>query len=478
MRNRPGGAHRIATELRDQGWDIEVVDFAYMWGFRDLRKLLKRRMDKNLKWIGFSQLYTGWSPEVEKFCAFIKTKYPDIVTVLGSMMYETTGSNFIDYYVKGYGERSIIALLKYLFSNGKKPNIVGVDGNQVLLSEGDCKSTPWKDPLIKYEDRDFIQPWEWLSVEFSRGCKFACAFCNFPELGVKGDYTRDASSFEYQMKDTYDRYGVSRYIVSDETFNDTVQKITKFADAVENLDFDPFFSGFVRADLLVSRPQEREEMLRMNMLGHFYGIESFNQETGRAVGKGMNPDKLKEGLLDTKKYFLNHGTGRYRATISLIAGLPYEPNESLDRTEQWMLDNWEDQGFMYFPLEIPSPSVNQSSKLTLEYKKYGYEIMDVDEIYSQAHLGLKTRSDLLPWKNEHTNYQEVQTRVDRFANSVHTNYFKLGNFPLSTVAHNMDDLTIDELLELPNSSENYSNAFHNKEMEFVHSYIQKKINYL
>jgi hypothetical protein len=27
VNGRPGGAHKIATELRSHGWDIEVLDF-------------------------------------------------------------------------------------------------------------------------------------------------------------------------------------------------------------------------------------------------------------------------------------------------------------------------------------------------------------------------------------------------------------------------------------------------------------------
>ena len=32
------------------------------------------------------------------------------------------------------------------------------------------------------EDRDFVQPYEWLVTEFSRGCKFSCACVAYVQL--------------------------------------------------------------------------------------------------------------------------------------------------------------------------------------------------------------------------------------------------------------------------------------------------------
>ena len=60
---------------------------------------------------------------------------------------------------------------------------------------------------IKYEDRDDLQPWEWLTIECARGCIFQCPYCNFPILGVREDHTRSANDFEsekgWEIIETY-----------------------------------------------------------------------------------------------------------------------------------------------------------------------------------------------------------------------------------------------------------------------------------
>jgi radical SAM superfamily enzyme YgiQ (UPF0313 family) len=120
--------------------------------------------------------------------------------------------------------------------------------------------------------------------------------------------------------------------VVDETFNDRPDKIEKFADAVEQLSFVPFFSGFIRADLLVNRPNDKENLLRMNFLGHHYGIESLHYPSAQAIGKGMHPEKLTQGLVEVKQYFQKNKRKIYRGTMSFIAGLPHETLDTMMST--------------------------------------------------------------------------------------------------------------------------------------------------
>jgi hypothetical protein len=260
---------------------------------------------------------------------------------------------------------------------------------------------------IKYEERDYIQPWEWLTVEFSRGCKFKCDYCNFPVLGVKGDYTRDAEDFEAEMRDNYERWGVTQYYVADETFNDRTEKIEKFAAVVDTLNFKPYFSGFIRADLMVARKkQDWEKMARLGFFGHFYGVETMNADTAKAIGKGMAPEKLQDGLVEARKYFKSQGD--YRSSMGIVVGLPHETIDSQMKTLQWAEDNWQGEAVHVWPLEIPlDPKQDVLSSISKDWKKYGYRSSDKmppppPEEY--AKLGSPTRiqhgiSNLI-WEND------------------------------------------------------------------------------
>jgi RimJ/RimL family protein N-acetyltransferase len=415
---RNSGAHRIATFLRENNWDAEVIDWAAFWTFEQLKQLCLQRIDNDVKFIGFSYLFVDEPLEViEQFGIWFKETYPHIKILLGAPNKWRHPNKYVDYNIHGYGERALLELLKYLFNNGPAPmfNLMTHAGKSISANEV-YPSYPMNSLMIKYEYRDFVQSHEWLGIEFSRGCKFACDFCNYPVIGVKGDHTRDAEDFRIQVQDAYDRFGVSNYYVADETFNDRTEKIIKFADVVDSLSFKPFFTATLRADLLINRPADREELLRMNMLAHLYGVESFNTPSAKSIGKGMNSEKIKNGLIDIRKYFETHGSKRYLATVSLIAGLPYETVETLRQSKQWLIDHWQNQAFNILPLEIPISEYDTPSKIGLNWKKYGYEDVSDDPKFADLkQRNLITSHKLLIWKNDymdvgiaHDLYREIE----------------------------------------------------------------------
>ena len=376
---RSAGAYRIAHVLRENYWDVEVIDFAMNWSLRELQLLVKSRVNKNTKFFGFSHMFSIWSDTLETFVEWCRVEYPDLKYISGCSVNPLFNSKQIDYYIQGYGENALLTLLKYLFSNGEKPRMWLNTGKRIINAISDYPSYPLRDLSIDYEARDFINPNEWLTVEFSRGCKFSCDFCNFPLIGFKEDTTRSQENFILDMERNFDKWGTTNYIAADETFNDRTEKIIKFADGVDKLSFTPFYTGFVRPDLLISRKEDREHMARMNFRGHYYGVESFNRESSKAVSKGMHPDRLKQGLIDVKQYFKNNGNGLYRGTIGLIIGLPYETEQTLRDTRKWLLDNWKGECYIAWPLVIPNHELDLKSKF-IDYTKYGYSSMTDEEI--------------------------------------------------------------------------------------------------
>lgn len=404
--SRTLGVYRIAHILRNESWDAEVIDFAIEWPLEQLKELVKSRDPANLKFIGFGSLFTLWPTLMEDFCCWLKSEYPHIVLIFGAQGTILFESKHIDYYIKGFGEHALLALLKYLFSNGA-PVKFSLTGNlsKKFIPANVFYSTGFEtDLMVKYEDRDFIQPGEWLSIETARGCRFKCSFCDFPFLGSTGDHSRSAENFLEQINDAYDRFGVKNYTVVDSTFNDYTEKITRYADAVQQLPFTPWFNGFIRADLLTTRPRDKEELLRMNFLGHSYGIETFNRKAGKTIGKGIDPDRLKAGILDAKSYFQSNGRKLYRAHMSFIVGLPYETKESLQDTSNWLAANWNDQTAAARELMIPVGDPYTESTFSLDYNKYGYVDIGVDD----------KEKPIVYWKNDNMDIFEAATIAKDF----------------------------------------------------------------
>ena len=427
---RSPGPYRIAHWLRQHNWDVEIVDFVNFWPLYFLKIWCKQNILKNTKFIGLSFLFSDKNLISLDFILWIKKTYPHLKIISGGPDPYPFYHQYIDYIISGYGENAVLELLGYLFSNGKRPKFIIGPKTKIIDANKFYSAYPLSSYAIKYQDRDYLQPHEWLGIEIGRGCMFSCAFCSYPVIGVKTDHTRNAEDFKEELIENYTRFGISKYVVSDETFNDRTEKITKFANVVQFLDFNPIFSGYIRADLLTSRVEDRHELLRMNFLIHFYGIETFNYSTGKIIGKGMNPNKLKDGLLEAKNFFLSNNTKKYRGQISLIIGLPEESRQSIYNTKDWLLNNWTDQSFVAGRYELGSDIelYDNKSKIQKNLQKYKYELLSKEEIKFKTlepQIDLDTTHALL-WKTKHMNIFEADEMEKEF-NMLSTERFMLNS---------------------------------------------------
>jgi hypothetical protein len=220
---------------------------------------------------------------------------------------------------------------------------------------------------------------------------------------------------------------------------------------------------------MVARTEDREHMLRMNLLGHFYGIESTNADTLRVIGKGMHPDRLLSGLIESKQYFESHGRQIYRACVSLIAGLPYETMQSLEETKQWMLANWQGQQLLWNPLWIPEQTNSEQvlSAFSIDPEKYGY---------TRYSGGVKRKNnlllDIMPWQNPHMNQFQAEEFCRQF-DSQHKK-FKVQMSPFALHVLCRPDFSIDQLLNTTETKTLYNSAKQFSQ-KLVARYKQKKL---
>lgn len=375
---RSFGNHRIATHLRKDGWDVECIDYGVFFTNDELKKILSERVTKETVFIGFSMIFLTPSIVRMKWLTdYIRKEYPWVKIISGGQKTWTVKCIDADYFITGNGEYAMDALLKYLCGRGPEPRVSGTIGDgKLIMAQHAYPCFPKRDASISFEDRDFLQPNETLNVEFSRGCIFSCKYCSFPLLGMKQDTTRDEDSLYEELLENYERWGITNYYVTDDTINDSKDKIALLARAVRRLPFKPQFSGYVRGDLLIRHGKETwDDMIDMGLTSHHYGVESFNYESGKSVGKGMKPEEMQSGLLEIRDYFKEKSHSYYCGIFSMIAGLPHETFESLDRGKEWINENWTDNHVNYFPLMLKKPSEHDDNidvDVYNNFMEYGY----------------------------------------------------------------------------------------------------------
>lgn len=377
---RSAGSHRIASFLRQQGMDIEVIDFAPSWTLEEFKELIRSRIKPATRFVGLGAIFGMNTETLYHSFTWLKQTYPDVLVITGATAFHNIHFIPADFMVVGYGELAILEILK---GTAKwKEEIIDKHGNtrRTVHALQDYPAYPMRNLSIDYEKRDFLYPYEAVTMETSRGCRFKCSFCTYAILGVKDDHTRDATDFKDNLIRNYDNFGIHRYSIADETFNDHTDKIVKYADVVEALSFTPNFGGYIRADLLHTRPKDIEHLARMQFNGQFYGIESFHRPSAKAIGKGMEPAKIKQAILDTKNYFMKNN-GYYKGTISLIVGLPYETEDTLNDSKKWIDEHWKTQHLVHSPLFISTSNNNVTqSALSTTYEQQGYSLVSPEEI--------------------------------------------------------------------------------------------------
>ena len=444
---RAPGAHRIATHLREQDIKTEVIDFYLDWSQDEIKQIIDLAVNNKTLFVGFScsLMFDG----VEEFAFirdYIRSQYPAVAIVIGG--YGTTQKGFdnADYYLEGYSEYAVTALVNHLrdSTNEIKFNVDDT-GRKVIYTKDLYPVNKLTSLRINYTPSDFIQGAETLSLETARGCIFKCKFCSFQLLGKKKvDYLRDPGEIRDELIHNYEQYGTTKYIVTEDTFNDSSDKVDMLYNITQSLPFKLKLMGYMRADLLAARPQDIPKLMASGFDSMHFGIETFNDKAGQAIGKGMSAIKLKETLIKLKKDY-----PQLYVNGTFIVGLPNESDADIRDTAQWLIDSNAIDFWTFNPLMIPKKNkLIYSSEFTDNYLMYGYNKMTEIEIekgtldHKIVLFGTKVMPYIILWKNKFFNYfsaGDLTNEINQQSNA----YKKIDawtTFAIAGLGYNLSDV--------------------------------------
>ena len=342
------GTYRIATELRANGYPTQVVDQFKWMGIKRLKKILDKFLNSNTLFIGISlTLLTGYrdrdktiwgisEDDFKEFVNYAKTINPKVKFVVGGFQVtEVSSWPFIDYAVTNKADNAIIALANHL-KNGtelkcKQPmHTKIINGDDYFFTQEEFAKAK-----IVWENHDIILKDEVLPIEVARGCIFKCSFCWHDLIGKKkGDWTKAEDTLYEEIMENYEKFGTTKYMVSDELINESIEKMEMMASLAKRLPFKFEYTSYARMDMIVRYPEMIELFLESGAVGLAFGIETFHEQAGKAVGKGMDPVKIKKAIADCKTSWQDN----IFFTANFIIGLPEEPLESIYETIDYLMD--------------------------------------------------------------------------------------------------------------------------------------------
>jgi radical SAM superfamily enzyme YgiQ (UPF0313 family) len=389
------GAYQIADHCRKFDISCQIIDFTDLFKVEELENLLNLCIDGDSLAIGVSTTFYANKNSKGKFISAdrrtkqslpdnitsllvnFKKKYPKLKIIAGGAnSYQLEDHDLFDTVFHGYSDQAVVDYLlslkglasKKIFP--KKKNTTIIDGK---TSDFDIKTLNHK-----WSEQDCILPGETLPIEISRGCIFKCTFCAYPLNGKKKlDYLRDPELIKEELIYNYEKFGVTNYYFTDDTFNDSTTKLEQLHKVITSLPFKIKFVTYLRLDLLYAHKEQINLLKEMGLGSAFFGIETLNHSSGKIIGKGMKPEIIKKFLLEL---YYNHWEEEIPITCSFIVGLPGETIESVNSTREWCKTTPIND--LWFPLYIGKHSYYKS-EFDKNYDQYGYRLDQDDNWFTE-----------------------------------------------------------------------------------------------
>jgi len=380
-----GGVFRISSELRKNNYSTVCIDlsaFEHVNKLEQLKEVLKNSISSNTLWVGFSTTFfdkllgltfksTTDDELFVNFIQFIKNLNPKVKIISGGSRYFPLEQYGVKVF-KSYSDKEIIEFTEWCSTN-KSPNI---SFHTTSIQGSEFKD--FSSSQITYTKNDLISKLDALPIEISRGCIFRCKFCAFPLNGkTKGEWIKHGNVLLNEFNYNYENFGVTHYTFSDDTYNDSLDKLKYLHDNVfSKLKFKIHFASYLRLDLLMRFPESIPYLKESGLTSAMFGIESINHRSAKSIGKGVNPYDQLEFIKELKQ-------NEFKDIIlsaAFIIGLPHDTLDTFTELEEFLfsdnnyLDTWYINALGISP---PNKSnKNFHSEFDINHDQYGYEITD------------------------------------------------------------------------------------------------------
>ena len=402
--SRASGAHHITQLARDHGAEATNIDYWTEWQTACLRDALIHWLsDDPDPWIGLSGSIDGSSTnDFKTLVHLIRREVPNLKVMLGGYRVPVGTRDWVDLAFIG---RSGNIFTKWLRNE---------DISEYLFSTIDQNAPPtYKNPhgqILELpvapivQQNDFWSEYETHTIELALGCKFNCSFCGYDYRNVRNPVLVDEEKLYNSIKSAYDNFGITNFVLADDTINEVDDKLILLANVNKQLDFKPNYMAFARADVLGAQMHQIDLLKEARVNAMFFGLESLSPQVTKMIRKGGKPERMLQSLRNIKTEFSEAFTFG-----NLIMGLTGDTEESILRNceilvdEQLLTSGGCNSLRIYENLENP----DVKSDIDIDPKKFGYEIIGTDKEW--AELGYSSQI----WKNDWTNQTDADTLSEK-----------------------------------------------------------------
>jgi len=427
------GPYRVASELKKHGYTAVVIDYIQYLSVEEIITAISKVLTQKTLWVGYSstffynntpittslrRMYQNISySDISEIYSYIKNNSNAKIVFGGARALQAHSDPLVDYYVASYADVSSVDLTNFLAGKVSeithKQDIIIGETPSILIDSGKYKEPEMNSLDTFWHDSSFnLLPKEAVPLEFARGCIFKCKFCSYPLLGKKkGTYIRDMNQVKDELVKLWEVNGTDTFYVTDDTFNDDNDKMEDFHKLFTSLPFKPKFTAFLRLDLINKYPDQADLLLEAGLIGNFFGIESLNYKSAKAIGKGLHPDKVKERL----EWVRSKWQGKVNIGAGFIIGLPYDDDKYFQELYEYITSSkYPVQHTVFNALHIfdKSKGVNlYGSEFSMNSEIYGYKFNEHGWYHEEQNL---TFSKCRNIANEFNTLMQPRNKVAEF----------------------------------------------------------------
>lgn len=287
----------------------------------------RRVLSDGVPVVGISTTLLLESAPIDEIVNEIRTYNPSAKILLGGITAEQQPevTALGDIVIKGAGERTLLTVLMAMKAGAPLDRIPNL-----LLRQGDFTRDTGSYSNISPND---IPPPDWdlleirpslcYPVEASKGCRYKCAFCSYPNLADQS--LKDPNLVVAELLRNREKYGIRLFRFVDSNLTSWPEQTEKLCDLMIERRLDVEWSCYARVDNLARRPGLAAKMHQAGCVAVYFGIESGDDSILRAMRKGYDSTAILEGVRLAKEAgLIVHG--------NFIIGFPGETSDTVDNT--------------------------------------------------------------------------------------------------------------------------------------------------
>jgi sulfatase maturation enzyme AslB (radical SAM superfamily) len=372
------GAFELRRRIELKGHTAEILDWFTYWTHDDLKEVISTYFNhESNPVIAISTPFnTTDVHKIKSVLVWAKDKFSNLKIIHGgSRTFDETLTGLVDVFFLGRSMQMFDAWI----DNKDLSQYVKSNNPLVLVNNNfDEKIDNPVLPILK--DSDLLTSKDILGFEVGVGCKFNCTFCNYELRNAKVTKLIDPYDLREYLNLAHKKYGVTNYFASDDTLNESDEKLEIVAEAISGLDYHPNITAYARLDIISARPSQLRLLEQIQFRSLFFGIESFNNEASKLVRKKSGLDNNYDTLLKIKTISPDTYT-----VGGIIIGLNKDSEKSIRESIKKIVDEKLLNSIQLYPLLISKAntitSTDYLSDLDKDPNKFGYKIINISSFH-------------------------------------------------------------------------------------------------